>query len=151
MEIKVLHTSGHTPACLRYLIEDAIFVGDMIFMLDVGTARADFPGGSAEMLYNSINRILSLPNETRIFTCHDYPPSSRKPQYLSTIAEQKEQNILINSGISKSRYIEVSNQRDKDKSVPKLLLSSIQFNLRSDSFGKFKQGKQFIKIPVNKI
>lgn len=151
LEIKVLHTPGHTPACVSYLIEDAIFVGDTIFMPDVGTTRADFPGGSPEMLYNSINLILSLPNETKIFTCHDYPPSSRKPEYLSTVAQQKEQNILLNSDISKSKYIEIRNQRDKDKPVPKLLLPAIQFNLRSGSFGKFKQGKQFIKIPVNKL
>jgi len=151
LEIKVLYTPGHTPACVSYLIEDAIFVGDTIFMPDVGTARADFPGGNAETLYNSINHILSLPNQTRIFTCHDYPPPSRKPEYLSTVAQQKEQNVLINSTISKSRYIEVRNQLDQSNALPQLLLTAIQFNLRSGSFGKFKQGKQFIKIPVNKF
>ena len=152
VSIKVLHTPGHTPACASYLIEDAIFVGDTIFMPDIGTARTDFPGGSAETMYDSVRRILCFPDNTRIFTCHDYPPEGRSVNYLSTVKEQKEKNILINEAISKSQYVEIRNKRDEGKAVPKLLLPSIQFNLRAGAFEKpEKNGVEYIKIPINKI
>lgn len=151
-EVKVLHTPGHTSTCSSYWIEDAIFVGDTLFMPDVGTARTDFPGGSAATLYESIRRILSLPDETRIFTCHDYPPEGRKASSLSTVKEQKEKNILINTNISKEEYIALRNKRDDGKPVPKLLLPSIQVNLRAGTFGDAeKNGVHYIKIPVNKM
>lgn len=151
-QIKVLHTPGHTPACASYLIEDAIFVGDTVFMPDVGTARTDFPGGSAEMLYDSIQRIFSLPDETRIFTCHDYPPSGRDPQSLSTVKEQKNRNIFINSTISKDDYITKRNARDQQLAPPRLLLPSLQVNLRAGSFGNPEDnGCQYVKIPINKL
>jgi glyoxylase-like metal-dependent hydrolase (beta-lactamase superfamily II) len=150
--IKVLHTPGHTPACASYLIEDAIFVGDTIFMPDAGTARTDFPGGSAATMYDSIQRILCLPDNTRIFTCHDYPPEGRAISYLSTVKEQKEKNILINDNISKFQYIEIRNKRDEGKAVPKLLLPSIQFNLRAGGFGNPEENDvRYLKIPINKI
>ncbi|MBY0378746.1 MAG: MBL fold metallo-hydrolase [Gammaproteobacteria bacterium] len=152
VDIKVLHTPGHTPVCVSYLIEDAVFVGDTLFMPDIGTARTDFPGGSAETLYDSIKRILSLADETRIFTCHDYPPQGRETSSLSTVKEQKEKNVLINTTISKSQYIELRHKRDEGKSVPKLLLPSLQVNLRAGKLGESESNNiSYIKIPINKI
>ncbi len=152
VEVKVLHTPGHTPACSSYLIEDAIFVGDTIFMPDIGTARTDFPGGSASTLYDSVKKILSLPDETRIFMCHDYPPDGRGVEWVTTIKEQKEKNILLHEGISKEEYVIVRNKRDEGKAVPKLLLPSIQANLRAGTFGKPEDNNvRYIKIPIDKI
>ncbi len=152
IDIKVLHTPGHTPVCASYLIEDVIFVGDTLFMPDIGTARTDFPGGSAEVLYDSIQRILSLPDETRIFTCHDYPPEGREASYLSTVKEQKQKNVLVNTSISRTEYVALRNKRDEGKSVPKLLLPSLQVNLRAGKFGDPENNNiRYIKIPINKI
>lgn len=152
IDVKVIHTPGHTPACSSYLIEDAIFVGDTIFMPDIGTARTDFPGGSAATLYDSVKKILSLPDETRIFMCHDYPPEGRDVAWLATVKEQKEKNILLHSGISKEDYVAMRNKRDEGKAVPKLLLPSIQANLRAGTFGEPEDNKvRYIKIPVDKI
>lgn len=152
VDVKVIHTPGHTPACSSYLIEDAIFVGDTIFMPDIGTARTDFPGGSAASLYDSVNKILSLPDETRIFMCHDYPPEGRDVAWLATVKEQKEKNVLLHDGISKEDYVAVRNKRDEGKAVPKLLLPSIQANLRAGAFGEPENNNvRYIKIPVDKI
>jgi glyoxylase-like metal-dependent hydrolase (beta-lactamase superfamily II) len=152
VDVKVLHTPGHTPACSSYLIEDAIFVGDTIFMPDIGTARTDFPGGSAASLYDSVKKILSLSDETRIFMCHDYPPEGRDVAWLATVKEQKEKNVLLHDGISKEEYVAVRNKRDEGKAVPKLLLPSIQANLRAGTFGEPEDNKvRYIKIPVDKI
>lgn len=152
IDVKVLHTPGHTPACSSYLIEDAIFVGDTIFMPDIGTARTDFPGGSAASLYDSVKKILSLPDETRIFMCHDYPPEGRDVAWLATVKEQKEKNVLLHDGISKEEYVAVRNKRDEGKAVPKLLLPSIQANLRAGTFGGPEDNNvRYIKIPVDKI
>lgn len=152
VDVKVLHTPGHTPACLSYYIEDAVFVGDTIFMPDLGTARTDFPGGSADIMYDSIMRLYSLPDETRIFCCHDYPPSSRKISSLSTVADQKINNILLNQNTQKQDYVKLRNQRDDGKEVPKLLLPSIQVNLRLGEFGQPEDNNiKYIKIPVDTI
>lgn len=152
LDVKVLHTPGHTPACVSYLIEDNIFVGDTIFMPDIGTARTDFPGGSASLLYDSIRKILSLPECTKIFMCHDYPTAGRNVAYFSTIKEQKDKNILVRDSISKEEYVNARNRRDEGKSVPKLLFPSIQANLRTGKFGlPEKNNVQYIKIPINKI
>lgn len=152
IDVKVLHTPGHTPACSSYLIEDAIFVGDTIFMPDIGTARTDFPGGSAEALYNSAKKILSLPDETRIFMCHDYPPEGRDVTWITTVQQQKANNILLHDGISKEEYVAVRNKRDEGKAVPKLLLPSIQANLRAGTFGEPEDNNvRYIKIPVDKL
>ena len=152
VDIKVLHTPGHTPACSSYLIEDVIFVGDTIFMPDIGTARTDFPGGSANTMYDSIKKILSLPNETRIFMCHDYPLQGRDIAWVSTVKEQKERNILIHEGISKDEYIQTRNKRDRGKAVPKILLPSLQTNLRAGTFGNPEDNNiKYIKIPIDKI
>ncbi|MBL3284492.1 MBL fold metallo-hydrolase [Rickettsiales endosymbiont of Paramecium tredecaurelia] len=152
VDVKTLHTPGHTPACSSYLIEDAIFVGDTIFMPDLGTARTDFPGGSAAMLYDSIKIILSLPDETRIFLCHDYPPEGRGVTWLTTVKDQKAKNILIHDDVSKEEYVNARNKRNEGKAVPKLLLPSIQANLRAGTFGLPESNNiSYIKIPVNAI
>lgn len=152
LDVKVIHTPGHTPACSSYLIEDAIFVGDTIFMPDIGTARTDFPGGSAATLYDSAKKILSLQDSTRIFMCHDYPPEGRNLAWITTVKEQKEKNILIHDSISKEEYIALRNKRDEGKAVPKLLLPSIQANLRAGTFGLPEDNNvRYIKIPIDKI
>ncbi len=152
LEVKVMHTPGHTPACVCYVIQDCIFVGDTIFAPAMGTARTDFPGGSAENLYDSIQKILSLPNETKIFVGHDYPQEGKEPQFLCTVAEQKKNNILVNEKISKAEYVATRNKRDVGKAVPKLLLPSIQVNIRAGRFGDAEDnGANYIKIPLNKI
>ncbi len=152
VEVKVLHTPGHTPACLSYLIEDTIFVGDTIFMPDLGTARTDFPGGSAATMFDSIRKILSLPNATKIFMCHDYPPEGRNIEWVTTVQYQKERNVLIHDGISKDEYVTLRNKRDQGKAVPKLLLPSIQANLRAGTFGTPEDNNvMYVKIPVNQI
>lgn len=152
IDVKVIHTPGHTPACSSYFFEDAIFVGDTIFMPDVGTARTDFPGGSASVLYDSIEKILNLPEDTRIFVGHDYPNDNRDVMYVTTVKEQKEKNILINKKILKDEYVTMRNKRDEGKAVPKLLLPSIQANLRAGTFGVSEDNNvKYIKIPVDKI
>ena len=152
VSIHVLHTPGHTPACVSYCIEDAIFVGDTLFMPDVGTARTDFPGGSAETLYDSIQKILSFPDDTRLFMCHDYPPDGREIAWISTVQQQKAKNIMVRDGISKEEYVSMRHQRDKGKAVPRLLLPSIQSNLRAGTFGDLEANNvQYVKIPINTI
>lgn len=152
VDVMVMHTPGHTPACSSYLIEDAIFVGDTIFMPDIGTARTDFPGGSAATMYDSVRKILSLPDNTRIFMCHDYPPEGRDVAWVATVKDQKEKNILIHDGISKDEYVAVRNKRDEGKAVPRLLLPSVQANLRAGTFGTPEDNHvRYIKIPVDTI
>ena len=152
IEVKVIHTPGHTPACVTYLIEDCAFVGDLIFTPQNGTGRTDFPGGSAKNSYDSIQKLLKLPDETRIFVGHDYPSEGQQPQYFCTVLEQKNSNILINEKISEENYISERNQRDIGKKVPKLLLPALQFNMRAGSFGESENNSTFyIKIPINKI
>ncbi len=152
LKIKVMHTPGHTPACCTYLVEDVAFVGDTLFMPYVGTARTDFPGGSAAVLYHSIQRILSLPDNTRLFTCHDYPPEGQREASISTVAEQKKENVMIHEGISEAEYVSVRNARDKGKAVPKLLLPSIQVNLRAGHLGPVESnGVRYLKIPLDQL
>lgn len=152
IEIKAINTPGHTPACMCYLIEDAVFVGDTLFMPDVGTARVDFPGGDAAVQYDSIQRILSLPDETRLFMCHDYPPAGREVTHMTTVAEEKKNNILINQNISREEYIDIRSKRDIGKKVPRNLLPSIQVNIRAGKLGKAENnGINYMKIPLNKL
>lgn len=152
IEVKVMHTPGHTPACLTYIIGDSAFVGDTIFMPYVGTARTDFPGGSAQTLYQSIQKVLSLPENTRIYTCHDYPPEGKEVGYVSTVAEQKAQNSMVHEGVSEAEYVSARNAKDKNKAVPRLLLPSIQVNLRAGDLGEPESnGIQYIKVPLNKL
>ena len=148
-EITVMTTPGHTPACVSYLIEDAIFVGDALFQPYVGTARADFPGGSAQAIYESVQKILALPDATRIFVGHDYPPTGEDACCETTVGQQHAQNIMINRNTEAAAFVDARTTKDKNKAVPKLLLPAIQFNLRAGSFGETEtNGKQYIKIPI---
>jgi glyoxylase-like metal-dependent hydrolase (beta-lactamase superfamily II) len=152
LTVKVMHTPGHTPDSISYLINDAVFVGDTIFMPYGGTARTDFPGGSAESLYHSIQKIYALPDQTRIFMCHDYPPEGNDPAWESTVLAQKKHNTMINSSVTESEFIAARNKKDINKPVPKLLLPSIQVNLRTGNLGSFDENHtQYIKIPINKL
>lgn len=144
-------TPGHTPACLSYVIGDAVFVGDTLFMPDYGTARCDFPKGSAGQLYDSVQSLYELPEETRVFLCHDYLPESRERYEHETLLKtQKEQNIHIHTGVSKAEFIEMRTQRDATLTMPKLILPSIQINMDA---GKFPQpeanGICYLKLPLN--
>lgn len=152
LNVKVIYTPGHTPDSVSYYINDAVFVGDTIFMPYVGTARTDFPGGNAETLYHSIQKILALPDQTRIYTCHDYPPDGQQPAWVSTVAEQKKNNSMINDSITENEFITARNKKDFNRPVPKLLLPSIQVNLRAGKLGAFETNQlQYIKIPITAL
>ena len=150
LRFKVWHTPGHTPACVSYLVEDSIFVGDTLFMPDYGTARTDFPAGSAQNLYHSIQRILSLPDQTRIFLCHDYGTESRPEVCEQTNVEaEKLHNIHIGHLTSEEQFIEMREARDAKLSTPALLYPSVQFNMRSANFPSAeKNGVEYFKIPL---
>ena len=147
----VLHTPGHTPACLTYVIGDAAFVGDTLFMPDFGTARCDFPGGSSEMLYDSIQKILSLPDDTRIFVGHDYKaPGRDEYAWETTVAEEKARNVHIGHGRSKEEFVRMRNERDATLGMPRLIVPSLQVNMRAGHFPPPEpDGKVFLKLPIN--
>ena len=149
----VLHTPGHTPACMTYVIEDAAFVGDTLFMPDFGTARCDFPGGSSEKLFSSIQKILALPDSTRIFVGHDYKAPGRENYAWETnVGEQKNKNIHIKVGKSKDEFVKLRDERDATLSMPKLIVPSLQINMRAGNMPKpDEQGDVFIKVPINKM
>lgn len=150
LSIKVVATPGHTPACVSYLIGDALFTGDALFMPDMGTGRCDFPGGSAMDLYQSIKHgIYSLPDTTRIFVGHDYQPGGRELDYETTIAEQKRSNKQLNGTTTLEEFLEFRIARDKTLSAPKLLFQSIQVNIDAGSIPKVESGQRFLKIPLN--
>ena len=150
LEVKILATPGHTACCVSYYVEESIFVGDTLFMPSSGTARADFPGGSASILYNSIKKILALPFKTKIYICHDYPKIEGEEQCLSTVEIQNDNNILINKNVSSSEFVAIRNKRDSGKKPPKLIYPSIQVNIRNGDYGeKESNGKQYIKTPIN--
>jgi len=150
LSIHPIFVPGHTPACMAYEIGDAIFVGDTLFMPDVGTARCDFPGGSAKNLYKSIQKILSYPDNTRLFMCHDYPPSNRPVAHQTTVAKQKKDNIHIHDGISEEQFVEMRTKRDKTLQMPVLLLPSIQVNVRAGHPPPPENnGKRYLKIPLD--
>lgn len=148
---KIFHTPGHTPADTTYLIGDALFVGDAIFLPDVGTGRCDFPGGSAADSYDSTRKLFTLPDDTRLFVGHDYPTGGRGPACLTTVGAQKKANVRVHEGISRDQYVEKRLKDDAGKPVPKLLLPSIQVNLRAGSFGTPVKGVQYVRIPVDKV
>jgi glyoxylase-like metal-dependent hydrolase (beta-lactamase superfamily II) len=149
LKAKFLTTPGHTPACGSYLIEDAIFVGDLMFMPNLGTGRADFPGGNAAQEFDSIQKIFSLPTQTKIFTCHDYPKDGEEAKWQSTVEEQRRENIFAKIG-NKDEYVKVRETRDKNLAVPKLLLPSIQINLRVGKLPKHENNSvSYLKIPLN--
>lgn len=148
---RIFHTPGHTPADTTYLIGDALFVGDTIFLPDVGTGRCDFPGGSAADSYDSSRRLFALPDDTRLFVGHDYPPATRGPACLTTVGAQKRDNIRVHEGVVKTDFVAQRERDDTGKPVPPLLLPSIQVNLRAGSFGTPVNDVQYVKIPVDKI
>ena len=148
----MLYTPGHTPACVTYVIGDAAFVGDTLFMPDGGTARADFPGGDAATLYRSIEKILALPPATRLFVCHDYGPGGRAIAWQTTVAEQRARNIHVHEGVSEAEFVKMRTERDKSLSVPQLLIPSIQINMRAGELPPPEDnGVSYIKIPLNRI
>lgn len=146
----VLHVPGHTPADMAYRVEDVVFVGDTIFMPDVGTARCDFPGGDARMLYQSIQTLLRLPAETKLYLCHDYPPAGREHQPVSTVAEQRLNNIHVHDGISEEEFVQMRTQRDLGLAMPRLILPSVQVNIRAGQLPPAEaNGVHYLKIPLN--
>ncbi|MDA0707858.1 MAG: MBL fold metallo-hydrolase [Proteobacteria bacterium] len=151
VEGRVIHTPGHTPACVSYYINGACFIGDTMFMPDYGTARCDFPGGDAEQLYDSITRILSLPDETILYLCHDYAPGGREFKWITTVKEQRENNIHL-VGKNKPQYVIARKTRDAELSMPKLMIPSVQVNMRAGHFPPSEEnGTSYIKIPINKL
>ncbi len=152
MEIEVLHTPGHTPACVTYIVGDAAFVGDTLFMPDYGTARTDFPGGDAKELYRSIKKVLSLPPSTRLFMCHDYAPNGREYAWETTVAAQRAMNIHVRDGVSEDDFVEMRTQRDLDSDLPALLIPSIQVNMRAGHMPPPESnGITYLKIPLNTL
>lgn len=151
LEVYNIPTPGHTPACLSYVIGDAVFVGDTLFMPDYGTARCDFPNGSASVLYDSVHQLFQLPQSTRVFLCHDYLPESRHEyQCETTIQQQKQQNVHIREGISKSEFVQMRRQRDAGLSMPKLILPAIQINMNGGQFPMPEDnGVSYLKLPLN--
>ncbi len=151
--VQVLHTPGHTPACVTYGIGDAAFVGDTLFMPDYGTARCDFPGGDARALYRSIQKILALPDATRILTCHDYKaPGRDKFAWQSTVAEQRSGNLHIGGDVSEDEFVKMREKRDALLSMPRLILPSVQVNMRAGHFPPPEDnGVSYLKIPVNTL
>ncbi|OAN69161.1 MBL fold metallo-hydrolase [Rhodobacteraceae bacterium EhC02] len=149
----VLHTPGHTPACLTYVIGDAAFVGDTLFMPDFGTARCDFPGGSSEVLFNSIQKILALPDETRIFVCHDYKaPGRDEYAWETTVAAQKTGNIHVGAGKDRDSFVKMRDARDAQLAMPKLIIPSLQVNMRAGQMPPAdEKGDVFLKVPINKL
>jgi len=148
-----MHTPGHTPACMTYLIEDAAFVGDTLFMPDYGTARCDFPGGDARALYQSIQKIFALPDDTRIFLCHDYLPEGREAyQWETTVGQQRIENIHVKEGISEDDFVTMREARDKTLDMPKLILPSVQVNIRAGAFPPPEDnGVRYLKIPLDTV
>jgi glyoxylase-like metal-dependent hydrolase (beta-lactamase superfamily II) len=160
LKARALHTPGHTPACMTYLVADdstdplrqVAFVGDTLFMPDYGTARCDFPGGSASTLYASIQKVLSLPDDTELFLCHDYPPDGREPQCVTTVAEQKRANVHVHQGVSEDEFVTMRQQRDATLAMPVLILPSVQVNMRAGQFPPPEEnGQRYLKIPINAL
>ena len=149
---RALFVPGHTPACMAYQFGDAVFVGDTLFMPDVGSARCDFPGGDARMLYESSKKILSLPAETRLFMCHDYPPNDRPIRFETTVAEQRAHNIHLHDGVTQEQFVAMRTKRDATLEMPVLILPAVQINIRAGNFPPPEpNGKSYLKIPLNAL
>ncbi len=149
---EVMFVPGHTPACAAYRFGDAVFVGDTLFMPDVGTARCDFPGGDARALYASTRKLLSLPPETRLFVCHDYPPNDRQVAFETTVAEQRAKNIHVHDGVSEDEFVTMRMKRDATLEMPTLILPSVQVNIRAGELPpKEGNGVSYLKIPLNAL
>ena len=150
MTAHAMHTPGHTPACVTHVTGDAAFVGDTLFMPDGGSARADFPGGDARTLYRSIKRVLSLPETTRLFMCHDYGPNGRDIRWETTVAEQRAHNIHVKDGITEDEFVATREARDKTLAMPKLIIPSLQVNMKAGKLpAPDESGKRFLKVPIN--
>jgi glyoxylase-like metal-dependent hydrolase (beta-lactamase superfamily II) len=160
LQARALHTPGHTPACMTYVVTDAradsvrqvAFVGDTLFMPDYGTARCDFPGGSASTLFQSIQKVLSLPDNTALYLCHDYPPDTRQPQCVTTVAEQKKANVHVHEGVSEAEFVIMREKRDATLSMPVLILPSVQVNMRAGQMPPPEDnGQRYLKIPLDAL
>lgn len=156
LEARAMHTPGHTPACLTYVVEDgddvAAFVGDTLFMPDYGTARCDFPGGDARILFRSINKVLSLPPQTRLYMCHDYRPNDREVRFVTTVAEQRKENIHVRDGVSEDEFVTMRTARDATLDMPVLILPSVQVNMRAGQLPPAEDnGIRYLKIPLNAV
>lgn len=156
LRCRAMHTPGHTPACMTYLVSDnshrAAFVGDTLFMPDYGTARCDFPGGDARTLFRSINKVLSLPEDTVLYLCHDYQPDDREVRYVSTVGEQRRSNIHVRNGITEEQFVAMRTKRDATLEMPVLLLPSVQVNMRAGQLpAPEDNGMRYLKIPLNAI
>lgn len=149
MECFTIYAPGHTPACMVHVMGDAAFVGDTLFMPDGGSARADFPGGDAGVLYDSIQKVLSLPDDMRLFMCHDYGPNGRDIAWETTVGDEKEHNIHVGGGKTRDEFIKFRTERDKQLAVPKLILPSLQVNMRAGSVPTDDNGNPVLKVPVN--
>ena len=152
MDCVAIHTPGHTPACMTHVTGDAAFVGDTLFMPDGGSARADFPGGDAGQLYDSIQKVLALPDDMRLFMCHDYGPNGRDIKWETTVGEEKAHNIHVGQGKSREEFIKFRTERDAQLDMPKLIIPSLQVNMRAGSLPEpDESGKRFLKVPVNAL
>ncbi len=150
LEVRVVQTPGHTPACLTFVIGADAFIGDTLFMPDYGSARCDFPGGDAATLYRSIRKILALPASTRLHLCHDYPPAGREPAWVTSVAEQREKNIHVHDGIDEAGFVSMREARDKTLAMPVLILPAVQVNIRAGKLPPPEDnGVSYLKIPVN--
>jgi glyoxylase-like metal-dependent hydrolase (beta-lactamase superfamily II) len=150
MTARVMHTPGHTPACMTHVIGNAAFVGDTLFMPDGGTARADFPGGDARTLYRSIQKVLALPPETRLFMCHDYAPGGREVRWETTVAEERAGNIHVRDGISEDEFVQMRTARDAALGMPQLIIPSIQVNIRGGQLPEAEDnGRRYLKVPLD--
>ena len=150
LEVHALHVPGHTPACMAYLIGNALFVGDTLFMPDAGTARCDFPGGDARTLFESCQRLLALPDDTRVFVCHDYQPGGRDIAFESTVFEQRTHNIHVGAGVSADDFVAMRETRDADLDMPTLIMPSLQVNMRAGHLPPIDgSGGLFLKVPIN--
>ena len=156
LQCRALHTPGHTPACMTYLVSNgsarAAFVGDTLFMPDYGTARCDFPGGDARTLFRSINKVLSLPEDTLLYMCHDYQPGGREVQFVSTVADERAHNVHVRNGISEEEFVAMRTKRDATLEMPTLLLPSVQVNMRAGHFPEPEaNGIRYLKIPLDAL
>jgi glyoxylase-like metal-dependent hydrolase (beta-lactamase superfamily II) len=149
MRAVALHTPGHTPACMTHVIGDAAFVGDTLFMPDGGSARADFPGGDAGVLYDSIQRVLALPDAMRLFMCHDYGPNGRDIRWETTVADEKAHNIHVGGGTTREDFIRFRTERDATLAMPKLIIPSLQVNMRAGEVPTDSAGRPMLKVPIN--
>ena len=152
LEGEVMSVPGHTPACVAYKVGDAVFVGDTLFMPDVGTARCDFPGGDAHTLYRSVRKLLSLPSDTRLFMCHDYPPNGRPVAFECTVADQRARNIHVNDSVSEDQFVQMRTKRDATLDMPVLILPAVQINIRAGELPPAEpNGVSYVKIPLNAL